>query len=167
MKKLFLSVLMALGIMACSETEPEQYTGQELSYDLFKASDYDFTGRLTVKELVGGQLEFNLRLNGPKATSDYSYPAHFHFGSYDQADAAIAYMLSPVSAKSLESVTVLGKLSDGTTLSFEEMKFFDGHIKVHLAGEGPDYQVILVAGNVGGNLSEFNPEDLAICGNRF
>ena len=167
MKKFFLVVLISLGVFACSETEPEKYTGQEMNFDLSKASDYDFSGRLTVKELAGGQLEFTLKLNGPQADSEYSYPAHLHFGSYDQEDAAIAYMLNPVSAKTLESVTLMGKLSDGTSLNFEGMRLFDGHVKVHLASEGPDYQVILVAGNVGANPAAFDPGNMAICGNSF
>lgn len=167
MKKLFLIALMSFGWIACSETEPEKYTGRELNYDLFKSSEYDFTGNLKVRELQGGALEFNLKLNGAKANSDYSYPAHLHFGGYDQPNAPIAFMLNPVSARTLESSTILEKLSDGTNLNFEGMKLFDGHVKVHLASEGPDYQVILVAGNVGGNSTAFNPGELAICGDNF
>ncbi|TDQ19191.1 hypothetical protein DFQ04_1008 [Algoriphagus boseongensis] len=167
MKKLFFIAIVLLGISSCSETEPDQYTGRELNFELFKSSDYDFTGTMNVKELVAGGLELTLRMNGVKANSDYSYPAHLHFGSYDQADAPIAFMLNPVSAKTLESNTILGKLSDGSQLDFEAMRMFDGHVKIHLANEGPDYQVILVAGNVGANPSAFNPDDLAICGKGF
>ncbi|WP_026952668.1 hypothetical protein [Algoriphagus mannitolivorans] len=167
MKKIFAIALVAFGLLACSETEPEKYTGQELNFELYKSSDYNFSGVLNVRELLGGQLEFNLKLDGTKANSDYEYPAHLHFGGYDQADAPIAFLLRPVSAKTLESSTILGKLSDGTKLGFEEMKLFDGHVKIHLANEGPDYQVVLVAGNVGKNPAEFIPENMAICGNNF
>lgn len=167
MKKLFFIAIVLLGISSCSETEPDPYTGRELNFELFKSSDYDFTGTMIVKELAAGGLELTLRMNGIKANSDYSYPSHLHFGSYDQADAPIAFMLNSVSAKTLESRTILGKLSDGSQLDFEAMRMFDGHVKIHLANEGPDYQVILVAGNVGANPSAFNPEDLAICGKGF
>jgi hypothetical protein len=50
------------------------------------------------------------------------------------------------------------------------MKSFDGHVKIHLANEGPDYEVILVAGNVGGNFNAelgFDPTKLAICGKSY
>lgn len=167
MKKIFTIVLIVFGLTSCSETEPDKFTGQELNFKLNKSSDYNFSGTLTVRELKGGKLEFYLKLNGAKTTNDYEYPAHLHFGGYDQADAPIAFLLQPVSAKTLESSTVLGKLSDGTELSFEEMKLFDGHVKIHLANDGPDYQVVLVAGNVGGNPTEFTSENMAICGNNF
>jgi hypothetical protein len=167
MKKLLLVWIVLLSLGACSESEPEKYTGRELAYQLFKSSEYDFTGNLLVKELTGGWLEFNLKLNGAKSTVDYQYPAHLHFGTYDQADTPIAYMLNPVSAKSLESVTGLGKLSNGTQLDFEAMRLFNGHVKIHLASDGPDYKVILVSGNVGGNSTAFDPQRIAICGNEF
>lgn len=170
MKKLILGLLVVFGLGACTEDEPERYTGQQLEFDLFKSSDYDYNGTLTVKELRDGKLEFDVQLAGAKSSTEYSFPAHLHFGGYDQADAPIAFMLHPVSSKSLLSSTVLGSLSDGTNLTFEQMKTFDGHVKIHLANEGPDYTVILVAGNVGGNFNAelgFDPSKIAICGNGF
>ena len=167
MKKLFIIALISIGLMACSETEPEKYTGRELNYELFKSSEFDFSGTLKVRELQEGSLEFFIKLNGSKANSDNAYPAHLHFGSYDQANAPIAFMLNPVSARSLESLTILKTLSDGTELTFEGVKLFEGHLKIHLANEGPDYQVILVAGNVGGNSTAFSLEKMAMCGDSF
>jgi hypothetical protein len=65
-------------------------------------------------------------------------------------------------------VTVLGALSDGKTLDFDAMKSFNGHIKIHLASDGPDYGVILAAGNVGPkSTAKFEAEKLAVCGNEF
>ena len=170
MKKLIFGLIISLGLWSCSEPEPDMYTGNQLEFELFQSSTYDFKGNLEVKELTTGGLEFTLRMDGAKAYSDYLYPAHLHFGSYDQADAPIAHLLNPVSAKNLRSVTVLGSLSDGSKLTFEQMKAFDGHVKVHLANDGPDYGVILVSGNVGGNLSgeaSFDPSKIAICGKSY
>ena len=170
MKKLLLSAIVSLGMASCTDQEPDLYTGNKLEFELFQSSTYDFKGNLEVKELTNGSLEFTLRMDGAKAYTDYSYPAHLHFGSYDQADAPIAQLLNPVSANKLESVTVLGKLSDGSILTFEQMKTFDGHVKIHLANDGPDYGVILVAGNVGGNFDPelgFDPSKIAVCGKSF
>jgi hypothetical protein len=53
-------------------------------------------------------------------------------------------------------------------LKFEDLSNFDGHVKIHLANEGPDYSVILVAGNLGAKSKvEFDPEKLAVCGKSF
>ncbi len=139
-----------------------------MEFELYQTSTYDFRGNLLVRELVNGDLELTLLLDGLKSSYDYSYPAHLHFGAYDQTNSTIAHLLTPVSAKNLTSVTVLGALSDGSKLSFESMSRFDGHIKIHLANEGPDYGVILVAGNVGPKSSErVDPEKMEICTNNF
>lgn len=168
MKKLLLVLIAALSFWSCDQQEDEKYTGEQLEFQLFQSSDYDFRGNLLVRELTGGSLELTLKMDGPKSSIDYTYPAHLHFGSYDQADTPIAFLLNPVSARTLESVTVLGALSDGSKLNFEAMRLFDGHIKVHLANEGPDYGVILAAGNVGANpTANFDREKMAICENEF
>ena len=170
MKKLLFALIVSVGLASCSDQQPNRYSGNQLEFKLFQSSTFDFQGNLEVRELTGGNLEFTLKMNGAKSNAGYSYPAHLHFGSYDEADTPIAHLLNPVSAQNLESVTVLGDLSDGTRLSFEQMKSFDGHVKIHLANEGPDYGVILVAGNVGANFnaeSGFDPSKIAICGKGF
>tara|TARA_R110002072_G_scaffold3334_2_gene24561 strand:- start:18412 stop:18891 length:480 start_codon:yes stop_codon:yes gene_type:complete len=139
---------------ACSENDPELYTGQKLEYQLNKASDYEYTGALTIRELTDGNLELTLQLVGAKSTAATTFPAHLHFGDYTNPEAPMAFMLNPVSGATLQSKTLLGSLMNGTKLSFEDMKTFDGHVKVHLAFEGPDYKVILVAGNIGSNVNE-------------
>jgi hypothetical protein len=168
MKKLLLVLLSAFTISSCTQTEEEKYTGEQLEFKLYQSSTYDFRGNLLVKELIDGSLEFTLKMDGAKTSTDYSYPAHLHFGGYDQANSTIAFLLNPVSARTLESVTVLGELSNGKTLNFEAMKSFDGHIKIHLAADGPDYGVILAAGNVGTKASaQFDAEKMAVCGESF
>lgn len=168
MKKLLLVFLAALFFTSCSESKEENYTGEELEFSLYQSSSYDFRGKVLIREMVNGGLELTLRMDGSKANMDYTYPAHLHFGSYDQKDSPIAFLLNPVSARSLESVTVLDVLSDGTKLNFESMKSFDGHIKIHLANEGPDYGVILASGNIGPkSTAKFALDQLAICGNEF
>ncbi len=170
MRKFILVFLAAAGLGACSEQEPDRYTGQQLEFGLYQSSDFDYNGTLTVKELRDGKLEFDIQLEGAGSSTEYNFPAHLHFGGYDQADTPIAHLLNPVSSKKLESATVLEKLSDGTELTFEQMKTFDGHVKIHLANDGPDYEVILVAGNVGGNFNSelgFDPSKIAVCGKSF
>ncbi|MFL0683355.1 hypothetical protein CLV31_101429 [Algoriphagus aquaeductus] len=168
MKKLLLVFIIAFLCWSCSEREDEKYTGNQVEFPLFQSSTYDFTGKLTIRELIGGSLELTLRMDGLKSNTDYAYPAHLHFGSYDQKDSPIAFLLNPVAARNLESVTVLGALSDGSTLDFEAARSFDGHVKIHLANEGPDYGVILVAGNVGPKSSlGFEMEQMAVCGNNY
>ena len=168
MKKLLILLLFTGILTSCSDTDPQDFTGRQLEYELHRSSDFDYSGLLTIREMNGGKLEINLQLDGVKSSSPVDFPTHLHFGAYDQADAPIAFLLNPVSSVDLRSKTILGELSDGTELDFDGMKNFDGHIKVHLANEGPDYQVILVAGNLGVNDTlEFDLSKMAVCGKSF
>ncbi|MFT4855970.1 MAG: hypothetical protein ACI9UV_003026 [Algoriphagus sp.] len=170
MRKFLFVLSLALILVSCSETEPALYTGNQRSYELFKSSDFDFSGSVDVKELVAGGLEFAIVLSGPKGDASINYPTHLHFSSIDDSDAVIAAMINPVNSATLKSITVVKELSDGSNLSFESFKSFQGHIKVHLASDGPDYRIILVAGNVGrmsASSSSFDPSKVAVCGNSF
>ncbi len=171
MKKLILIFIAGFLFISCQDTEDKIYTGKELLYDLQKASDYDYSGKAKIREFISGDLELTITLEGNKVTGEaYFFPAHLHYGTYDSPDAKMALMLSPIDHRIQESKTLLGLLSDGRKLSFEEFKNFDGHIKVHLADSGPDYSVILVAGNVGihGNKMEtFRKENITGCSPYF
>lgn len=98
-----------------------------------------------------GGVEITLQLLGDRGDAAYYFPAHLHYGEYDMPEAPMAAMLNPVDIRTLKSVTVVGKLSSGEVFNFDDLENFDGHIKVHLADDGPDYHVILVAGNIGKN----------------
>jgi hypothetical protein len=111
-------------------------------------------------------LELRIEMVGEKGGSDYYFPAHLHFGAYDSPDSPTAFLLNPVNIKDLTSVTQLGALSDGRVLDFESFKKLNGHIKVHLADSGPEYQIILTAGNIGSNNNDpqaFDPSKITLC----
>lgn len=166
MKKLAIIVLVSFLIVSCNKDIENAYTRNELKYDLFQSSDFNYTGTLSVKELVGGELELTIELMGNKGDNEYFFPAHLHFGTYDNPNAPIAYLLDPIDIKTLRSQTVLGQLSSGTRLGFDDFKSFDGHVKVHLADSGPEYQVILTAGNIGINDNRpeaFIRENMTLC----
>ena len=168
MKRLLLLLTLSIGLGSCSDPEDKYYTGRSLEVDLFQASTYAYKGKVEFKEVVGGSLELALRMDGAKSYTGDAFPAHLHFCSYDQADAPIAQVLNPVSSNILESTTLLGPLSDGRNLKFDDLADFDGHIKIHLANEGPDYSVILVAGNLGPKSKlGFDPNQIAVCGKTF
>jgi hypothetical protein len=170
MRKLILAFIVLAAAWSCSESDPEVYTGQKLEYKLNKSSDFDFTGMLTVSELSDGNVELTVQLVGAKSSSATTFPAHLHFGNYSDSDAPIAIMLNAVSGADLQSRTILGELTNGRKLSFEDIKNFDGHVKIHLANEGPDYSVILVAGNVGSNFDEsqeFDAAQMTVCSPDF
>lgn len=155
-----------LFFVSCDKEQDDDYTNNIIVYNLFQGSDFDYKGKLIVKELRSRQVELNIELEGSKENNPYFFPAHLHFGSYDNPASPIAFMLNPVDIRCLKSQTLLGTLSNGETLTFEAFKRFDGHIKVHLADNGPDYLVILAVGNVGSSSdmkADFNKEKISIC----
>lgn len=166
MKKLAILFLSFVVFFSCQEKEESIYTGNEISYNLYQGSDFDYSGKVSAREMANGEIEITVELVGKKESSDYFFPAHLHFGSYDSNDSPVAYLLNAVDLRELKSVTILGQLSDGRKLSFEDFKAFDGHIKVHLADSGPEYQIILTAGNVGKNDNSpeaFKLENMTLC----
>ncbi|MDN3670576.1 hypothetical protein QWY93_14735 [Echinicola jeungdonensis] len=146
-RKLILIPLIIL-FSSCEKWEESIYTGNELEYDLTTVSaGYNYTGKAVIKEMSNGRLELTITLEGEPENRNYSFPVHLHSGPYGEVGAEIFQKLNPIDIRTLKSVTILS-----IELDFEKMEnSFDGHIKVHLASEGPDYDVILVAGNVGKN----------------
>lgn len=163
-RNMVISLIMFSLIWACGSDEKDIYTQNFVSYPLMAGSDYDFNGVAIVRELTTGGVEIELILNGEKATEPYFYPSHLHFGAYDSPSAAMAQMLSPIDARTLISKTVITQLHDGSEMNFNRFTDFDGHIKVHLAEDGPDYNTILVVGNVGANATmNISLEKMTIC----
>lgn len=170
MKKLLSFLLITMIFFACNKEEDRRYTRNEIRYDLFQSSDFPYTGTATLRELSTGELEMEIELDGPKDTTPYFFPVHLHFGTYDQVDSPIAFLFNPVDIRTLKSVTPMGILSDGRTLTFEDFKNFDGHIKIHLADSGPEYNVYLTVGNIGANdnsRAAFDRNNISLCAPEF
>lgn len=144
-------MLSTIIFLACSPEDDSLYTANALTYRLTPGSDYDYTGIATVRELRKGGVEIEIVLDGQRALTPYYYPTHLHHGDFNTVNSPMAQMLSPVDAQTLKSVTAVTQLADGSQMNFNRFKQFDGHIKVHLADDGPGYDEILVLGNVGAN----------------
>lgn len=166
MKKLLSILLISLIFFACNKEDDRRYTRNEVTYQLFQSSDFAYMGMATLRELNTGELEMEITLDGPKDSTPYFFPVHLHFGSYDQADTPIAFLFNPVDIRTLKSVTKMDVLSDGRVLTFEDFKNFDGHIKIHLADSGPEYNIYLTVGNVGANdnsRAAFDRNNIRLC----
>lgn len=151
LKLTLLAGLITVMIMGCEKIEKTIYTGNEAEYELFQISfHHDYSGKAHFRELATGDLELTINLEGKAENRNYEFPAHLHHGTLDQGATDMFAMLNPVSIKTLKSVTILNE----EKIDFEKIQTFDGHIKVHLAADGPDKEVILVAGNIGRNFED-------------
>lgn len=153
MKALLWSPLILLFWSSCSlDAEDDIYTGRQTEYALHQTNQsYPYSGKVLFREMAGGEIEITIQLVGERGDHTYFFPAHLHHRAYGTSGSPMAAMLSPVNHHTLASTTVITQLSDGTPFLFDDIGQFDGHVKVHLASEGPDYEVILVAGNMGSN----------------
>ena len=147
----FFWIVVVLSVFSCGQ-EDATFKGRQITYPLSAANtDYLYEGTAIFKELEMGGVEVTLQLAGDRGEGAYYFPVHLHYGEYDMPEAPMAAMLNPVDIRTLKSVTIVDKLSSGEAFNFDDLGNFDGHIKVHLADDGPDYHVILVAGNIGKN----------------
>ncbi|SHM72884.1 hypothetical protein SAMN04488057_103104 [Cyclobacterium lianum] len=165
MKYTLICALLLCGITSC-EQDPIRPDDNRISYDLYQSSDFNFDGKATFQELENGDIELLVELFGAPSADPYFYTGHLHFGSFDQAEAPIAHLLNPIDSRTLSSRTIIGRLSDGSDLNVEDLIDFDGHIKIHLADQGPDYNIILASGNIGKNDNSreaFNSSKLSLC----
>ncbi|WP_186756738.1 hypothetical protein [Echinicola salinicaeni] len=147
--RIVFAMMLSLWVVftGCSQLTESIYTDNVLEYDLNTIStEYGYTGKAIFKEYTDGSgLQLTLILEGEADNKAYFFPAHLHRGTYGDVEVPMLEKLNPVDIRPLRSVTIL----KGYT--YEDLKELDGHIKVHLAEEGPDYNTILVAGNVGAN----------------
>ena len=161
MKAKIVLVLLAGTIFSCQEKGlvEDEFTGNEITYQLQQASDYDVQGAVTFKERRDGGTSIEVQLTGTEGKSQF--PVHLHFGNIYTPDAEIASNLTPVLGETGHSSTLLQYLGGETKISYQELIQMDAHIKIHLAAYGYDSQVILVAGNVGSNGIEISKETLS------
>lgn len=127
--------------------EDQEFTGREIGYDLSQASEFPIEGTVLFRERMDKSLQIEVRVSG--TDGDASHPVHLHYGDLFTPDAELAAQLNDLSAKTGESITIVPRLLDESTFSYDYLKTFDGSVKIHLAASGEGRDVILAGGNVG------------------
>ncbi len=147
MKRLMF-LLVSLALCACQENEvASEFTGNEITYNLQSASQYSVSGIITFKERKDGTTTALVDLKGTDGTQ--KFPVHLHLGNLATPDADIAVLLSPVTAATGKSETAISKMTNETTVSYQDLIDLEACIKIHLGESGPDRDIILAAGNIG------------------
>jgi hypothetical protein len=152
-------------IFSCGSDSEENniYTGETITYSLFSGSEVGSAGQVEFRERTDGAVDVIVTLDF--FTGGGKYPVHLHYGDLSNPDAPQATLLSDFDGNTGKSVTTISVLADETPFTFQNVKNFDGSIKMHLANTGADYDVIISAGNIGSNESKgFNLESIANCG---
>lgn len=138
---------------ACQDSESvnSEFTGNETVYALQQASDYAISGDVTFKERKDGTALISVVLSGTEGPIEH--PAHLHLGDLSTPDAEVAALLNPVIGLTGKSETIVSRLSDESTITYQQLIDLNACIKIHLAASGADRDIILAAGNIGSAFS--------------
>jgi len=149
MKNVILGVFAGALLMSCQENESisVETTGNEMVYPLQKASDYNISGTVSIKEKCDGSSIVVVTLAGTEG--EIEHPVHLHLGNINESGSDVAALLNPVIGSTGQSETLLTHLADETQITYRQLLDFNASIKVHLAASGPDRDIILAAGNIG------------------
>lgn len=151
MKPLRIILLLTLVLpFSCEDgesTKPNNLTGNEITYSLVQGSAYNISGQIVFKEKKDGSTQVDISLTGTEG--ELYHPVHLHIGDISLEDADLAAQLNPVYGKTGKSSTDFKSLADESPITYNELKNFDGCIKIHLSASGPERDIILAAGNIG------------------
>jgi hypothetical protein len=161
----FLALIPLFILLSCGadDNEPvaaDEFTNNEVVYNLYSASEFGISGTATFRELATGGLDVSIQLLN--TTGNIFHPVHLHAGSV-RDDGPLVSVLNPVYGDSGESnskVTFL--MSDeNSSFTYSDLLKFDGSLRIHLDG-GPGQNILVAAANIGNN-DNLISDGIAIC----
>lgn len=120
-------------------------TGNSKTYDLGSVGGSSVSGTATFKEMNDNSITVELDLDGTPDGGEH--PAHIHFNSVVET-GGIARSLTSVDGSTGKSSTNFSALDDSSSISYDDLLDYDGHINVHLSS---DDLTVVAQGDVGGN----------------
>lgn len=142
-----LAVLMA----SCGDdddaTDPDDdpYADGE-AYTLSAVGDSGVSGTVDFQKNDDNSTTVIIELSG--TSEGNNHPAHIHFN--DVAEGGdIAVTLGEVNGGTGRSETIVTMFDDSTTVSYEELIAFDGHVNVHQSTDS--IAVLIAQGDIGAN----------------
>jgi hypothetical protein len=151
MRKLLCLAGFSIILFSCQENmSTNEFTGNEVTYDLHSASEFNVSGTVTLREKRDGTTQVVVKVTGTTGAS--KLPVHLHFGDITTPAADVAALLSPVNAKTGTSETILKQLADESEVSYSDLIKLNACIKIHLSDVGPERDIILAGGNIGASM---------------
>jgi len=150
MKKVIAGLVLIL-FARCQENEAvlDDFTGNEVVFSLQSGSIYPISGNATFKEKKDGNTVIVIELTGTEG--NIHHPVHIHLGDIASPGAEVAALLNPVIGTTGKSETNFTMLADETPINYSQLIELNACIKIHLAASGPDRDIILADGNIGGS----------------
>lgn len=153
MKNLLFLFVFSVLLVSCQETvSTSEFTGNETTYDLQSASQYNISGVVTLKEKRDGTTQLVVKLTG--TSGEAKLPVHLHLGDISTPGADVAALLNPVNAKTGTSETLLKQLANESKITYSDLIKLNACVKVHLSDVGAERDIILAGGNIGASVSK-------------
>ncbi len=133
-------------IIAQGDIGPNAFTLNIEDFELFEVGGSGVSGDITFIERESGVILAVLALEGTPAGGNH--PAHIHLGTA-ASGGSIAISLTDVSGDIGYSLTDFTALDDGTPITFNQLKEYNGHAKVHLSSTAMG--TIVASGDIGNN----------------
>ena len=146
MKKnaLILLVIVSALLTACSnDDDSEKGPLESFNFALVPVDNSGVEGMVTVSEKEDGTSTVTIELNG---STTEEHPAFIYHGNVSQ-DSEIAITLNACTCD--KSVTQISQLDNGAKISYDGLKAFNGHVKIHLSPN--DQETVVAAANIGVN----------------
>jgi hypothetical protein len=147
MKKnaLILLVIVSALLTACSNDDEDSDKGplESFNFALVPVDNSGVEGMVTVSEKEDGTSTVTIELNG---STTEEHPAFIYHGNVSQ-DSEVAITLNACTCD--KSVTQISQLDNGAKISYDGLKAFNGHVKIHLSPN--DQETVVAAANIGVN----------------
>lgn len=144
-----LALILSIGIPVlfadCSkdDSEPQKLGSKEFS--LHSVDKPEVQGKVTFYERKDGSTDVVLQLNG---SSTDIHPGFIYNGK-ESAGGSVAITLDPIECDCQSSTTTVTKLDNGTAITYDALKAFNGHVKIHQSAS--ELQTVIARGNIGIN----------------
>lgn len=143
---LILLVFAAILFAGCSKddsSDPESGSLEKFNFALAPVNDSGVEGTVTVAENEDGSATVTIELIG--STTD-EHPAFIYHGNVTD-DSEIAITLNVCTCD--KSVTEVSQMDNGTKISYNGLKAFNGNVRIHLSPT--DLETVVAAANIGVN----------------
>lgn len=159
--KLLMTLLMiavsGIYFSACDDDDGPSLSGENEVYTLNSVSNPGISGTVTFAKRSDNKTVITIQLSGTQ--SGNSHPAHIHFDNA-ATTGGIAIDLEPINGGTGKSETVIDKLNDGSTISYESLIDFDGYVNVH--SSTTDLATLVAQGDIGENALTGEKEEYSL-----
>jgi len=120
-------------------------TGETKSYDLAEINSSGVNGTVEFSQRKNGFTIVSIQLTGTSPGGDH--PAHIHENSAEEG-GTIVLDFKNVNGNTGRGETDVTQFNDGTSVSYEQLINFDGHVVIH---QNPADFSFISKGNIGSN----------------